>query len=101
MMFALIRLKESNETVQLIEESQILQLNSLSNDKILDWSKLKEFADAKIKVTQILKIGFGRKENIAETGENASYQYFLLSPQCFQTTKSLTGPNSKHLQTTI
>ena len=75
-------------------------MNSLSNDKILDWSKLKEFADDKIKVTQKLKIVLGRKENIVEKGENAGYQYFLLSPQCFQMTKSLTGPNSKHLQTT-
>ena len=29
--------------------------NSLPNDKILDWSKLKAFADDKIKVTEHLK----------------------------------------------
>ena len=38
-------------------------LNSLPNNKILDWSKLKGFADEKINVPQILKfvLGKGRK----------------------------------------
>ena len=33
-------------------------LNSLPKDKILDWSKLKEFADDKINVTENLKLLF-------------------------------------------
>ena len=36
----------------------------LLNDKILDWSKLKAFADDKSKVTQNLKFVLGRVENI-------------------------------------
>ena len=57
--------------------------NSLPNDKILDQSKMKAFADDKINVTHILKFKLGRVENIEGKGENAGYQHFLLFPQCF------------------
>ena len=57
--------------------------NSLPNDKILDWSKLKAFADDKINVNEKLKFGMGKEENIVGK-ENAGYQHFLLFPQCFQ-----------------
>ena len=59
-------------------------LNSFPNDKILDWSNLKAFADNKIKVTVKLKFNFGRAENIVGKGENAGHQHFLFFPQCFQ-----------------
>ena len=59
-------------------------LNSLPYNKILDWSKLKAFADDKINVTENLKFGLGRVENIVGKGENAGYQHFLLFLQCFQ-----------------
>ena len=52
--------------------------------QISDQSKLTAFGDDKIKVTQNLKFFFGWIENIAEKGENAGYQHFLLFPQCFQ-----------------
>ena len=42
----------------------VLPCNSLPNDKILDWSKLKVFADNKIKVNEKLKFVFGKGENI-------------------------------------
>ena len=58
--------------------------NSLPNDKFLDWSKLKVFADDKIEMAEKLKIVLGRVENIVGKGENAGYQHFLLFPQCFQ-----------------
>ena len=58
--------------------------NSLPNDKILDWSKLKAFADDKMNVNQKLKFDTGRVENIVGKGEKAGYQHFLLFPQCFQ-----------------
>ena len=64
-------------------------VNSLANEKILDWSKLKALADNKIKVLEKLKIILGRKENIVRKGENAVYQHFLLFPQCFQKTSLL------------
>ena len=66
-----------------------LSLNFLSNDKILDWLKLKAFADTKIIVTEKLKFVLERVENIVEEGENAGYQHFLLFPQCFQSHYSL------------
>ena len=59
-------------------------LNSLPNDKIFDWFKLKAFADDKINVNGKFKFGLGRVENIVRKGENAGYQHFLLFPQCFQ-----------------
>ena len=67
-----------------------IRFNTLSNDTILDWSKLKSFADDKINVTKELKFIFGREENIVGKGENAGYQNFLLFQPCFQKT-SFTG----------
>ena len=58
-------------------------MNSLSNDKILGWSKLKAFAADKINVNQKLKFDIGRIENIVGKGENAIYQHFLLFAQSF------------------
>ena len=58
--------------------------NSLPNNKILDWSKLKAFAEDKIYVNEKLKFGLGTVEKIEVKGENAGYQHFLLFPQCFQ-----------------
>ena len=51
---------------------------------MLDWSKLKAFADDKMNVTEKLKFVLGMVENIVGKGENAGYQHFLLFPQCFQ-----------------
>ena len=58
--------------------------NSLPNNKILDMSKLKAFADDKINVNEKFKIGLGRVESIVGKGENAGHQHFLLFQQCFQ-----------------
>ena len=59
-------------------------LNSLPKDSISDLSKLKVFTDDKINVTQKLKLGLGRVENIARKGENAGYQHFLLFHNVFK-----------------
>ena len=56
----------------------------LQNDKILDCSKFKSFADDKINVNEQLKFCLGGVENIMGKGENADYQHFLLFPQCSQ-----------------
>ena len=63
---------------------QVYILNSLPNDKILDLSKFKAFADDKLITAQNVKFVHGRVENIVGKGENAGYQHFLLFPQCFQ-----------------
>ena len=41
---------------------------SLPHGKILDWSKLRAFAYDKMNVTEALKFGFGRVENIVRKG---------------------------------
>ena len=46
-------------------------VNSIPNDKILDGSKLKAFADDKMNVNERLKFGLGRVENTVGKGENA------------------------------
>ena len=57
--------------------------DSLPNDKIVDWSKLKAFADNKIKALEMMIFVFDRVENIVGKGENAGYQHFFFFPQCF------------------
>ena len=61
-----------------------LIFNFLPNDKILDWSKFKAFADDKINLAEKLKLVLEWMENSVGKGENAGYQHFLLFPQCFQ-----------------
>ena len=61
-----------------------MRFNSLPNDKTLQWSKLKAFADHKINVSGKLTFALRRVENIEGKGENAGYQHFLLFPPCFQ-----------------
>ena len=51
---------------------------------MIDWSKFKAFAGDKINLTEKLKLVLRRLENIAGKGQNADYQHFLLSQQCFQ-----------------
>ena len=60
-----------------------IPLTPLPNNKNLDLSKLKAFADDKINVTEKLKIVLGRIENIVGKGENAGYQYFSPFPKMF------------------
>ena len=70
-----------------LDQSEFLSFSkelTLPNDKILDWSKLKVFADDKIHVTQKLILVLKWAENIVGRGENAGYHYFLLLPQCFR-----------------
>ena len=61
-----------------------MEVNSLPNNKILDWSKLEAFADEKINMTEKSKSVLRRVENTVGKGENAGYQHFLLFPQRFQ-----------------
>ena len=46
-----------------------LPFNSLPNDKVFDWFKLKAFAIVKMNVNEKLKFVFGRVENIVGKGE--------------------------------
>ena len=53
---------------------------SLPNNKILDWSKLKAFADDKINKTEKFKFVLGRVENMVGKGENTGDQHVLFFP---------------------
>ena len=68
----------------------IIPLNSLPDNKILDWSKLKAFADENLNIAQTMISVCDRVENIVENGKNVGYQHFVLFPQCFQKL-SITG----------
>ena len=59
------------------------------NDKILDVTKLKAFADDKLNIVKMLISLYNRVENTVGKGENAGYQHFLLFPQCFRKPSSL------------
>ena len=61
----------------------MLALNSLPNDKIIDWTKFKGFADDKIYIAEKFKFAYIRKGNIVRKGENAGYQHVLDFPRCF------------------
>ena len=58
--------------------------NPLTDDKILDQTRLKAVADDKLNVTKVIISVFDRAENIVGKGEIARYEQFLLFPQCFQ-----------------
>ena len=62
----------------------VIRLNPLPEDIILDWSKLKAFADDKIIVTEKMKFVLERVEKIVGEGENVGYKHFLLFPKCFK-----------------
>ena len=59
-------------------------LNPLPDDKILDSSKLKEFADDNFKFDENGRKLSKRAENTLGKGEIARYEQFLLFPRCFQ-----------------
>ena len=61
-----------------------MMLNSLPNDKILDQSNFKAFAEDTLNVVQIIICVSDRVENLVGKGENAGYQHFLLFPQGLQ-----------------
>ena len=46
--------------------SPLSPFNSLPDNKVFDWSKLKAFADDKINVNEKFKFGLGREENIGK-----------------------------------
>ena len=64
-------------------KSQDCVFNTIPSEKVLDMTKFKAFADDKIILTQKSKFMLERVENIVGKRENASYQQFLLYPQCF------------------
>ena len=58
-------------------------VNSLPNNKILDLTRLRAFADDKSNVAEMTICLFDRVENTGGKGENAVNQHFLLYPKRF------------------
>ena len=56
--------------------------NSFPNKKILDVTKLKQFADDKLNIARMMISLLERVENIVGKGKNVGYQHFLLFLQC-------------------
>ena len=57
-----------------------IKKNSLPHNKILDWTKLKAFADNKINFAEMMISLSDDVENIVGKGENAGCKHFLLFP---------------------
>ena len=62
---------------------EILCINCSPKGKFLDVTKLKAFADDKLKVAKMTIFLFDRVENTVGKGENAGYQHFLLFQHVF------------------
>ena len=54
--------------------------NPLPDDKILDWSKLKQSADHNFKFDENIRKFFKRVENTVGKGEISRYEQFLFFP---------------------
>ena len=61
-------------------------INPFPNNKILDSSKLKGFADDNVELDDNGRKSSKRVENAVGKGEIACYEQFLLFLQCFQMT---------------
>ena len=59
-------------------------INPLPDDTILDWSKLKQYADDNFKFDENSRKFSTWVENTVGKGEIARYEQFVLFPQCFQ-----------------
>ena len=62
----------------------ILTFDPLPDDKILDWSKLKEFAVDNFRFDENGRKLSNRVENTVGKGEIARFEQCLLFPPCFQ-----------------
>ena len=67
-----------------LDQSKILSsgngLNSLQNNKILDWSKFKALILQKTNLNEKLKFGLRRSKTCLGKGDNAGNQHFVLFP---------------------
>ena len=61
-----------------------IELNPLPDDKILDWSKLKQFAEDNFEFDENSRKFSKQVENTVGKGEIAFHKHILLFPQCFQ-----------------
>ena len=69
-----------------INMTKSVGLTFYQNNKTVNESTMKLFAEGKINMSEKLKFVMERVENIVGKGENAGYQHFLLLAQCFSKT---------------
>ena len=67
------------------------RVNSLPNDKILDLSKFKVFADDNFNLTKMVKFFFDKVESLVGKGGNTGYQHFFPFPTMFSKALFLYG----------
>ena len=77
-----------------LDQSKILSSGNRLNNKILDFSKLYEFANNNSTRPQMIEFLINRVKNILGKVENAGYQHFVTSnfcffPKCFRKAHSL------------
>ena len=65
-------------------DKMLFLFNPLPDNKILDWSKLKQIEDDIFKLDENSRKFSKRVENTVGKGEIARYEQFLFFPQCFQ-----------------
>ena len=65
-------------------KNSVMSLNPLPDDKMLDWSKFKAFADDKLNVTKMIISVSDRIENIVGKGEIACTSNFSFSHNVFK-----------------
>ena len=75
-------------------ERFLLNFNPFPEDKILDQTKLKAFADDKLNVTKMIISAFDRVENIVGKGEiacisNFSFSHIVFKRLLFQTSQKV------------
>ena len=67
-----------------VDKTEENAVNPLPDDKILNWSKLKQSADDNFEFDVNSRKFSKLVENTVGKGEIARYEQFLLFPQCFQ-----------------
>ena len=78
------KMKETQKCKYVFGCKKNVRINTLPDDKILDWSKMKRFADNNFKFDENSRKFSKRVEHTVGKGEIARYEQFLLFPQCFQ-----------------
>ena len=80
-MWCVVLERVNNDHVNFTKDDRLLDF---TGRQILDFSKLKKFADLNFKFNENGSKLSKRVENSVEKGEIARYDQFLLFPQCFQ-----------------
>ena len=79
-----IRKISDSRELRALSVNKINWFNPLPDDKIFDWSKLKQSADDNIEFNLNSRKFSNLVENTVGKAEIARYEQFLLFPQCFQ-----------------